>query len=414
MPTLTLPLPVSSATTPTWATETKLPSDPWATEPSKIKTPQGYSLEDFAAHWAPERPYATDDFQQGLYRMDRAHALYRKHIEVNTSGKTNLLVFDLDKEDAVLEAYYMVGEGQIPPFQWITENPKTTHAHVGYVLKSGVATTFKAHKAPQDYLADIRNTITIRMGADAAYSGLMTRNPFEFDTRFGRKEPWTLKGLHESLGDLIRVGSDSYREDMQTAPGESRHQDLFDAVRSYSYRVWSKHYMDEEREGLGRLTHEQAVIEKALELNAQANVGNPLSRSEVTSLARSSASWTWKNFNAEGFSKVQTIRSNRRPSVNQRRERLKFIRDMRANGEAITVDMLQGLFEVSERTVYSYLEELGIDPADLRAETVDPFVAEVGRMRDDGMSYAEIAEALGKTKGQVRYAAKRAKELAPA
>lgn len=366
---------------------------------------EAFTAEDFLHHWAPEFPMSTDNFSDGLYPGTREKALERTFLELNTSGKTNLLVFDLDCEDALLEAHYMVGDKVIPPFQWITENPETGHAHVGYVLASGVATSPAAHRAPQDYLRDIRAALTRRMGSDPGYSNFTTRNPLKDprSTRFMRKAPYALGELRDFLGDLKAVGVTQYSEGMATTHG-SRHQTLFDAVKAYAHRTWFRYTGGDTA---NRGNHQKLVAEYAAQMNAT-QFAEPLSDTEVNSIVRSVTRWTWENFNAEEFRKIQKERSHRRPVVQTRAERIKWLQKLVEQGETISAESVVKLFNVSKRTAYNYLDALESSGTTPIFSEADMFRERVLLLHEQGHGYGAIAQATGKTREQVRYALKKA------
>ena len=54
--------------------------------------------------WLPRRPLASDDLKAGIYRENRSKALTRRYIEANPQSMSNLLVVDIDHEDALLRA----------------------------------------------------------------------------------------------------------------------------------------------------------------------------------------------------------------------------------------------------------------------------------------------------------------------
>ena len=47
-------------------------------------------------------PLASDDLHAGVYRQVRGEAMHRRYIETNPRALSNLLVVDIDHEDAAL------------------------------------------------------------------------------------------------------------------------------------------------------------------------------------------------------------------------------------------------------------------------------------------------------------------------
>lgn len=83
----------------------------------------------------PRRPYCTDDPAQGLLIRPQATALAYRHIQHNPPPHVACLVFDVDSSDGY-EAWKDAG---LPAPNWITFNPKNSHAHYGYYLEAVVA-----------------------------------------------------------------------------------------------------------------------------------------------------------------------------------------------------------------------------------------------------------------------------------
>lgn len=78
--------------------------------------------------WLPVRPLASDDLRAGIYRQSRPSALTRRYIEANPHALSNLLVVDIDHEDAALRACW-------DRATWwpnlVVENPVNGHAQIG-------------------------------------------------------------------------------------------------------------------------------------------------------------------------------------------------------------------------------------------------------------------------------------------
>jgi len=75
--------------------------------------------------WFPLWPLASDDLRQGIYRMSRADALEKLHIEANPQAISNLLVVDIDHDDSALRAMWN-RQAWLP--NAVVENPTNVHA----------------------------------------------------------------------------------------------------------------------------------------------------------------------------------------------------------------------------------------------------------------------------------------------
>lgn len=54
--------------------------------------------------WLPLWPYASDELWHGIYRRSRESALRLRYIEANPQATSNLLVVDIDRSDALMQA----------------------------------------------------------------------------------------------------------------------------------------------------------------------------------------------------------------------------------------------------------------------------------------------------------------------
>ncbi|WP_368737393.1 replication initiation protein, partial [Serratia marcescens] len=63
---------------------------------------------------------------------------------------------------------------ECPRPNWVTQNPRNGHAHLGYVLASPVSRTLKARATPQRFLARIQHGLTMALDADRAYTHRLT------------------------------------------------------------------------------------------------------------------------------------------------------------------------------------------------------------------------------------------------
>lgn len=364
--------------------------------------------DTFPQHWKPRTPRAGNLAHTNRC-MTRAEALTRRHIQINAERLHNVIVLDLDRSDGmgIMDAFDLVGRGVIPPFNWATES-KSGGAHLAYVLAAGVAWSERAREAPKRYFEDVRAVLTEAAGADAAYRNYMTYNPLHpaTDARWLRQDPWTLQDLHLALrpdGDPL-VTHQHHGTSTDTAEhGESRHQTLFDELRRHAYVSWDTHYVDQDGKGLGRLTHQAAVIAEGHRLNELNWPAFPLPEREVESIARNVAAWTWTRFHKDSKSERRTARVMKTRHVQTRAARIAELREALANGVDVTEAYIRETYGVARPTALSYIKQLGVG----KAARLAPFDAEVRRRLEAGESIAAIVRATGMTRDQVRYSAQR-------
>lgn len=343
------------------------------------------------------RPRATDNFGSGLYRMSKDKAVLKTHVQYNSAKVAGALLFDLDHEDSEYHVKSLMwDEGVIPEPSWMTLNPHTGHAHLGYLLAEPVTKTDAARRHPIEYAASVERTLHSRLGADSAYTGVTTRSPLHpsHTVLWGPGELYTLGGLHSALGELDKPGKVA-RADV----GLGRNVSLFNAVRERAYSEFSKHS--------DPASFERAVLAIAVAFNGEF-FECPLSRGEVAGLARSISRWTWRTFtrNAElnSYSKIQRERAYMRKDALRRQAAVRQIRAMYDAGEALSVEQIMDAFSVSRTTAFAYLNDAGL----VEDTSIGDRPVEVKALREQGLSYGQIMDRTGLTKSQVRYALRKA------
>ncbi len=263
----------------------------------------------------PRRPYATDDFSQGLYHLSQPEALASRYIQPDRPYQAAWLKFDLDHPEA--GAAWI--DHDLPPPNLLITNPASGRAHYLYGLATPVVTSVNGRTAPIKLLAAVEAGLSRGLQADPAYTSLICKNPLH--------PSWHTTVLSERLYELAELLEAVPRGGVQRAPerqewvGYSRNMDLFNATRHWAYQ----------HAGKARAAGDfdrwlAAVLARACQLNA---FGHPLPLAEVRSTARSVARWTWRNatvFNTSplGGIKRSKVKSRDRPlllqSDAQRRE----------------------------------------------------------------------------------------------
>lgn len=278
-------------------------------------------------------------------------AVSKKYVRTNPARLTSMLVFDVDDPEAestILSKAWDTEE--IPEPNWITINPLSKHAHVGYWLQDPVATSDVSSYAARKFLYDTQKRLTVALGGDKYYSHGVTRSPFTLtqSTRFMREDSYLLKDLAKTLKEIKLL------ETYEVDTNQGRNVNLFESVRvrAYSARRSFTNYND----------FHAYVLGVTAETNLRMNFGDLLPTSEERSIAKSIANWTWNNLKPAKFSKDQAYR------VNQRWEKVR-------NGDITNERRLLRLAEVRE---------------------------EVDFLKSRGLSHAEIARATGLTKAQVK------------
>jgi hypothetical protein len=103
---------------------------------------------------------------------DQARALERRHIQHNTPWALKYLIFDVDD----LAPFDAIDQAGVLPPTAVVVGP-SGRGHLIYELATPVITGENARSGPIRYLAAIRQAYTVALGADVAYTGLITKNP---------------------------------------------------------------------------------------------------------------------------------------------------------------------------------------------------------------------------------------------
>lgn len=254
----------------------------------------GQALEIFRAS-IPRRPYCSNNLEQGLIIRPGACALEHLYIQPNPPTSRRWLIFDVDHPGAVLTW----DDAHLPPPTIITINPENRHAHILYGLAVPVVTTEAGRGAPVRYAAAVEAAYSERLGSDAGYAGLITKNPFH--------SGWSTltPGKLYELGELAEWVDLSSRRARREVVGLGRNCTLFDDLRHWAYSHLEKHQGDFD-------SWLRALQRRAGALNA---FPQPLPIREVAGIARSVGRWTWKRYRGrlpdEQFSAKQAARGRR-------------------------------------------------------------------------------------------------------
>lgn len=234
--------------------------------------------------YLPLRPLCTNDFLTGVYRLDRQKALQRKYIEANPLAVSDLLVVDIDHEEARTMALWEHA-GYMPNV--IVENPENGHAHAVWALASPFARTQYAQRKPLAFAAAVTEGLRRSCGGDAAYSGLMTKNPLHeaWESELVTEHLYSLEELGEKLTERGEMPSKSWkRSKRRNTSGLGRNCCLFETARTWAYREVRNHWGDSE--GL-----RQAILAQCRQINFEEFSSSPLPDSEVIQIAKSIHKW---------------------------------------------------------------------------------------------------------------------------
>lgn len=233
--------------------------------------------------WLPLWPLASDDLHAGVYRCSRGEAMDRRFIETNPRALSNLLVVDIDHEDAALRTMW---NRQAWWPNAVVENPANGHAHAVWALNEPITRTEYARRKPLAFAAAVTEGLRRSVDGDTGYSGLLTKNPAhdDWDALWCTNDRlYDLDELAEHLTDGGYMPPASWkRTKRRNQVGLGRNCSIFETARTWAYREIRHHWYDPQ--GL-----HAAISAHVNELNAE--FPEPLPASEARAIAASIHRW---------------------------------------------------------------------------------------------------------------------------
>lgn len=233
----------------------------------------------------PSAPAMLEQLHRGYLPTGSQKALNGyKYIEANPLSVSDLLVIDIDHEDARTIALWEHA-GYLPNV--IVENPDNGHAHAVWALASPFARTEYAKRKPLAYAAAVTEGLRRSCSGDEAYSGLMTKNPLHnaWNSELVTDHLYTLNELAELLTEHGEMPAPSWkRTKRRNTSGLGRNCHIFETARHWAYREIRNHWG--EAEGLYK-----AILAHCLRINREEFASNPLPLQEVAQIAKSIHKW---------------------------------------------------------------------------------------------------------------------------
>lgn len=238
----------------------------------------------------PAKPYATDDFNTGLYVVNKSMAV--KAVYVQLHGKRRAyLPFDIDREGAA----FAWEEAGLPSPTITVINTKNAHAHLLYELEAPVAFTDsygrgQARDRPMAYYKAVLSAYREKLLADPAYVGVIVKNPLHDQWRVATNDRAYSLGELADYVDLKRrrpfeaamgVGLEKLP---QVIPQGFRNDLLFSTVRKLAYARLRQSETQEELHNV--------VVNLCAIVNQRC--APPLGHREVMRIARSISGWCWQ------------------------------------------------------------------------------------------------------------------------
>ena len=233
----------------------------------------------------PNKPYATDDFSYGVKIHSKKNAVTKRYLSLNHKYVTQWLTFDIDRAGAVADLYYdCMGT---PEPNLVVENTENGHAHFLFKLETPVYLGENANPKPISYLNAVYGELRDILGADKAYTGLMSKNPLHesWRTQELHVEPYSLAGLSQHLELDSKVVKQS-RVSADEAYHEGRNHRIFTELKEWAY-VTVREYRGS--------TYQQwldSCIDYCMQINSV--LVYPLGYGEVKQIAKSVSKFCWK------------------------------------------------------------------------------------------------------------------------
>lgn len=253
--------------------------------------------------WLPLWPLSSNDLAQGVYRGSRRDALQRRYIEANPSAISNLLVVDIDHEDALLRA--MWGRRDWLP-NAVVESP-SGRAHAVWALREPVTRTSYAARRPLAFAAAVTEGLRRSVDGDAGYSGLLTKNPthHSWHTSWLTNHLYELHELETHLRIIDAMPAPGWRRTRRRHPvGLGRNCSIFEEARVWAYREARRIRQRHEYATPADSAALREVIETVV---AERNSGfsEPLPASEARAIAASIHRWIVRRF--DGWTDARTV-----------------------------------------------------------------------------------------------------------
>lgn len=260
----------------------------------------------------PYKPYCTDSLA-GVYVRPVQAALKKAYIQLDPPGRVSVLVFDVDRAGAVLSW----DDAGLPPPSWTAQSPDSGRAHVAYVLEAPVWTEHSTRAGR--YAEAVYRAYSDRLGADPGYARLITKNPWS--------DGWRVKAWRADAYDLaelaeyVEIGRHAARHTArhtESLPGLGRNSDVFESLRKWAYEAIRDYWRPD-----GNDAWHAAVLDEC-ERRAHAicisyEQKGMIPWSEIRSIAKSVARWTWKHMTPAGradlISRTHTSESQSRRGI---------------------------------------------------------------------------------------------------
>ena len=223
----------------------------------------------------PRRPYCTDNPTLGQYIHPLDRAVQRLYIEANF-GISAYLIFDIDYNGA---SWY---DFDLPQPTVTTTTPRKGTCHYCYELATPILKWQKASLKAIRYADAVTHAYTESLGADAGYSGLLTKNPLH---PFWLVETYNRVYTLDELARHVELPTIGQAKHVHETDDIGRNCTIFNSARKVAYKIAKEH---ESVESL-----KKDVWHICTEINGNLFIDDLLPDREVEGIAESIAKWTF-------------------------------------------------------------------------------------------------------------------------
>ena len=265
-------------------------------QPHQTPSSQPSSIIHFLAN-LPPKPYCSSDLSRLTIRPAKI-ALKYPYIQPNDPFNARWVVFVMDLG---AESFFQYEEKQTAMPNIIVQNPENLNCHYLYLLKTPVWTKNTGRQAPQAYLNAIKCAMTLKLGADSRYSGLICKNPLSVAWRVSElnNRPYSLDDLGKHLDlSLSSIEQDRAKAEkgLANAVINGRNDHLFTTLRLFAYERIPRYveFLPNIGSSKAFTMWENAINHEARRINSE--FSSTLPCNEVKSTAKSVSRWVWEHY----------------------------------------------------------------------------------------------------------------------
>lgn len=223
------------------------------------------------------KPFCRNFKDEPVRILPKSKAINYNNIQTDHPQWQNYFVVDIDTN-----WLNVLDKTQLKP-NLLVSNKENARAHLFFRIEA-LCKTESARIKPLKYAASIEKSLCFQLEGDSCFNNQTTKNPIKTDfyrVLSFRDKAYSFSELHEYL-DL------SKRAVTQEISGLSRNCDMFDIVRYKAYEIAKTYQNKSDFDSFYKFLLNYAEKNNTFK--------NPLVISEINSVVKSVAKWTFKNY----------------------------------------------------------------------------------------------------------------------